>query len=146
SQVNAAVNKIINPGIFTSRFWGEVFAGEWGEGEKNVLAMRGAVTSLAKAYMAAGIAATGEDAVRLAVEFYANPAVTTQINNAIYMNKDLPRVPENEDQRTWMKRFMDEKVAADLEAMGIEYDKDDIYLHPMRGGEGRFMLHLNGTP
>lgn len=146
SQVNSAVNKITDPGIFTSRFWGEVFAGEWGEGEKNVLAMRGAVTSLAKAYMAAGVAATGDDAVRLAVEYYANPAVTTQINNAIYMNKDLPRVPENQDQRTWMKRFMDEKVAADLEAMGIEYDKDDIYLHPMRGGEGRFMLHLNGTP
>lgn len=146
SQVNAAVNKITDPGIFTSRFWGEVFAGEWGEGEKNVLAMRGSVTSLAKAYMAAGVAATGDDAVRLAVEYYANPAVTTQINNAIYMNKDLPRVPENQDQRTWMKRFMDEKVAADLEALGIEYDKDDIYLHPMRGGEGRFMLHLNGTP
>src|SRR5690606_38192176 len=74
------------------------------------------------------------------------PAVTTQINNTVYLNKDLPRVPEGQDQRFWMQRYFDEQVADDLKSMGIDYDKDDIYLHPMRGGEGRFMLHLNGTP
>ena len=146
AQVHSAVNDITNPGIFSGRFWSEVFGGEWGEGEKNVRQIEGSVRSLAKAYMAANMAASGEEAVKKAVEYYANPAVSTQINNTIYFTKDLPRVPDKQDQRFWFKRYMDEEVSKYLKAQGITYDRDDIVLHPMAGGEGRYMLSLNGTP
>lgn len=146
TKVNSAVNNITNPGVFTGRFWGEVFSGEWGEGEKNLRVVQGSVRSLAKAYMAANVASTGEEAVKKAVEYYANPAVSTQINNTIYFNKDLPRVPEQQDQRFWFQRFMDEEVAKYLRDQGITYSAGDIVLQPMLGGEPRYMLHLNGTP
>jgi hypothetical protein len=146
TKVNSAVNDITNPGVFTSRFWGELLAGEWGNGEKNLRVVRGAVSSLAKAYMAANVASTGEEAVKKAVEYYANPAISTQINNTIYFNKDLPRVPANQDQREWFKRFMDSQVADFLKSKGITYNSDDIVLQPMLGGVPRYMLHLKGTP
>ncbi|QDB71024.1 internal virion protein C [Bordetella phage vB_BbrP_BB8] len=146
TKVNSAVNAITNPGVFSGRFWGEVFSGEWGEGEKNLRVVQGAVRSLAKAYMAANVASTGEEAVQKAVEYYANPAVSTQINNTIYFNKDLPRVPEQQDQRFWFQRYMDEEVATYLKDQGITSSAGDIVLQPMLGGEPRYMLHLNGTP
>lgn len=146
TKVNSAVNDITNPGVFTGRFWGEVFSGEWGNGEKNLRVVRGAVSSLAKAYMAANVASTGEEAVKKAVEYYANPAISTQINNTIYFNKDLPRVPQNQDQREWFKRFMDTQVSDYLKGKGITYNSDDIVLQPMLGGEPRYMVNLKGTP
>ena len=145
AQVLQATNSLMDPSIFTGRFWGELFAGEWGEGTKNVRPMRLAIQSLAKSYMAANVVTSGDAAVELALKYYANPAVTTQINNAVYLNKDLPRVPDGQTQREWMQRFFDEKVAEDLKAQGIDYDADDVNLLPMQGGEPRFMLQLNGT-
>lgn len=146
TRVTKAVSEITNPGVMSGRFWGEVFSGEWGSGEKNLRVVQGAVRSLAKAYMSANVASTGEEAVKKAVEYYANPAVSTQINNTIYFNKDLPRVPDRQDQRFWFQRFMDEEVTKRLQAQGITADASDIVLQPMLGGEPRYMLHLNGTP
>lgn len=146
TRVNKAVTDITNPGITSGRFWSEVFSGEWGNGEKNMRVVQGAVRSLAKAYMAANVASTGEEAVKKAVEYYANPAVSTQINNTIYFNKDLPRVPDKQDQRFWFQRFMDEEVTKRLKDQGITASAGDIVLQPMLGGEPRYMLHLNGTP
>nr|WEM05538.1 internal virion protein [Ralstonia phage BOESR1] len=146
TRVNKAISDITNPGVFSGRFWGEVFSGEWGNGEKNLRVVQGAVRSLAKAYMSANTASTGEEAVKKAVEYYANPAVSTQINNTIYFNKDLPRVPERDDQRLWFQRFMDEEVTKRLKDQGIKASVSDIVLQPMLGGEPRYMLHLNGTP
>lgn len=146
TRVNSAVNAITNPGVFSGRFWGEVFSGEWGDGEKNLRVVQGSVRSLAKAYMAANVAASGEEAVKKAVEYFANPAVSTQINNTIYFNKDLPRVPDKQDQRFWFQRYMDEEVSKYLKEQGITYSAGDIVLQPMLGGEPRYMLHLNGTP
>lgn len=144
AQVQSAVNDLTNPSWGTGRHWSELLQGEWGEGTKNVRSMSGAISSLAKAYMAADIVTSGEAAVEMALKYYSNPTVTTQINNAVYMNKDLPKVPERQSQREWMKRFMDFEVADYLKSQGINYDKDEVYLHPMKGGEGRFMLQLNG--
>lgn len=146
AQVQSAVKSLTDASIFSGRFWSEVFEGEWGEGEKNVRPMAGAIQSLAETYMAANIVTSGDAAVEMALKYYSNPAVSTQVNNAIYLNKDLPRVPEGQSQRFWFQRFLNEEVADYLKSQGIGYDPDEIYLHPMRGGEGRFMLHLNGTP
>lgn len=146
TRVNKAVADITNPGVFSGRFWGEVFSGEWGNGEKNMRVVQGAVRSLAKAYMSANVASTGEEAVKKAVEYYANPAVSTQINNTIYFNKDLPRVPDRQDQRFWFQRYMDEEVTKRLKDQGIKASANEIVLQPMLGGEPRYMLHLNGTP
>lgn len=146
AQVQKAVNSLTDASIFSGRFWSEVFEGEWGEGDKNVRPMAGAISSLAESYMAANIVTSGEAAVELALKYYSDPAVTTQINNTIYLNKDLPRVPEGDSQRFWFQRYLDEEVADYLKSEGIKYDADEVYLHPMRGGEGTFMLHLNGTP
>lgn len=146
TRVNKAVTEITDPGVMSGRFWGEVFSGEWGEGEKNLRVVQGAVRSLAKAYMSANVASTGEEAVKKAVQYYANPAVSTQINNTIYFNKDLPRVPERQDPRFWFQRYIDEEVTKHLKAQDIKASASDIVLQPMLGGEPRYMLHLNGTP
>lgn len=146
TRVNKAISDITNPGVFSGRFWGEVFSGEWGNGEKNLRVVQGAVRSLAKAYMSANVASNGEEAVKKAVEYYANPAVSTQINNTIYFNKDLPRVPDRQDQRYWFQRFINEEATKYLKDQGIKASASDIVLQPMLGGEPRYMLHLNGTP
>lgn len=146
AQVQSAVNELSNPSWFSGRHWAELLQGEWGEGDKNVRPMANALSSLAKVYMAADIVTSGEAAVEMALRYYSDPSVTTQVNNTVYLNKDLPKVPERQSQREWMQRFLDFEVADYLKSQGIEYDKDEVYLHPMKGGEGRFMLHLNGTP
>lgn len=145
TQVRTAVNELSNPSWFSGRHWSELLSGEWGEGDKNIRPMAGALQSLAQSYMAANIVPSGDKAVEMALKYYANPAVSTQINNTIYLNKDLPRVPERQSQREWMQRYIDEVVGGYLKDQGIDYDADEVNLHPMKGGESRFMLQLNGT-
>lgn len=146
SQVQTAVNSLTDPGFFTGRFWGEIFEGEWGEGDKNVRPMAQSIKSLAQSYMAANVVTSGDAAVELALKYFSNSAVTTQINNTVYMNKDLPMVPEGQSQRFWFQRFINEKVADDLKGQGINFDADEVWLNVPKGGVSRYQLFLNGVP
>lgn len=147
-QVNTAFDEMANPGVFTKRFWGEVFRGEWGNGEKNLIPIRGHIKEIAETYLAAGVANSGEQAVQMAADYLSNPAVMTQINNTLYLNKDLPRVPPGEEGKTaeWTKGFMEQVIGERLKARGLPFSMSDLTLIPQEGGQGTFLVALRAQP
>lgn len=145
-SVATELEKVTNPGIFTGRFWSEVFRLEMGNAEKNVLPIKNSIRSLAETYLAAGVANSGEQAVKMAADYYARPEVTTQINNTLYLNKDLPDLPQGVDKAAWFSKAMDGVVGAKLKGMGIGYSRDDLTLIPQSGGNAPYMISLRGQP
>jgi hypothetical protein len=145
-SVTAEVDQITNPGVFTGRFWGEVFRGEFGNGEKNLLVVKESVKKLAETYLSAGVAGDAAQAVEKAAQYYADPRVTTQINNTIYLNKDLPDLPQGLDRAKWFGKAMDGVVGGKLRELGIKYNNDDLVLIPQDGGNAPYMVSLRGVP
>jgi hypothetical protein len=145
-SVTAEVDQITNPGVFTGRFWGEVFRGEFGNGEKNLLVVKESVKKLAETYLSAGVAGDAAQAVEKAAQYYADPRVTTQINNTIYLNKDLPELPQGLDRAKWFGKAMDGVVGGKLRELGIKYNNDDLVLIPQDGGNAPYMVSLRGVP
>jgi hypothetical protein len=145
-SVATELEKVTNPGIFTGRFWSEVFRLEMGDAEKNVLPIKNSIRSLAETYLAAGVANSGEQAVKMAADYYARPEVTTQINNTLYLNKDLPDLPPGVDKASWFSKAMDGVVGAKLKGMGIGYSRSDLTLIPQQGGNAPYMISLRGQP
>jgi hypothetical protein len=144
--VATELEKIANPGVFTGRFWSEVFRWEMGDAEKNILPIKNSIRSLAETYLAAGVANSGEQAVELAGKYYARPEVTTQINNTLYLNKDLPDLPQGVDRASWFSKAMDGVVGKKLSSMGIGYNRSDLTLIPQQGGNAPYMISLRGQP
>ena len=144
--VNSEVESITNPSVFSGRYWGEVFRGEFGTGDKNLNVVKGAVKSLAETYLAAGVATDAKQAVEKAAQYYADPRITTQINNTVYLNKDLPELPEGMDKVEWFEKAMDGVVGAKLKAQGIKYNAGDITLIPQDGGNQPYMVAFGGIP
>lgn len=145
-SVTAEVDQITNPGMFTGRFWGEVFRGEFGNGEKNLIVVKESVKKLAETYLSAGVAGDAAQAVEKAAQYYADPRVTTQINNTIYLNKDLPELPQGLDRAKWFGKAMDGVVGGKLRELGIKYNNDDLVLIPQDGGNAPYMVSLRGIP
>ena len=145
-SVAAEVEQITNPGITTGRFWGEVFRGEFGNGEKNLIVVKDSVKRLAETYLSAGVAGDAKQAVEKAAEYFADPRVTTQVNNTIYLNKDLPDLPQGMDRTKWFGRAMEGVVGEKLKTMGIKYNSDDLVLIPQDGGNAPYMVSLRGVP
>lgn len=145
-SVTAEVDQITNPGVFTGRFWGEVFRGEFGNGEKNLIVVKDSVKKLAETYLSAGVAGDAAQAVEKAAQYYADPRVTTQINNTIYLNKDLPELPQGLDRSKWFGKAMDGVVGGKLRGLGINYNSDDLVLIPQDGGNAPYMVSLRGVP
>ena len=145
-SVTAEVDQITNPGVFTGRFWGEVFRGEFGNGEKNLIVVKDSVKKLAETYLSAGVAGDAAQAVAKAAQYYADPRVTTQINNTIYLNKDLPELPQGLDRSKWFGKAMDGVVGGKLRGLGIKYNSDDLVLIPQDGGNAPYMVSLRGVP
>jgi hypothetical protein len=76
------------------------------------------------------------------VEYFANPAVTTKINNTLYFNKDLPAVPKDESPGQWMERYIAEvpgKIASDQ-----KMDGSRVRLEPNTAGG--FTAWIGGVP
>lgn len=147
-QVTSAFDEMANPGIFTKRFWGEVFRGEWGNGDKNLIPIRAHIKDIAETYLAAGVANSGEQAVQMAADYLSNPGVMTQINNTLYLNKDLPKMPPGEEGKTaeWTSGFMDKVLGARLKARGLPFKMSDLTLIPQEGGQGTFLVALRAQP
>lgn len=145
-EVTTELEKTLNPGVFSQRFWGELFRGEFGNSEKNVLPIKNGVRSLAETYLGASVAKDGKDAVRMAGEYYAKPSITTQINNTIYLNKDLPELPAGVDRTAWFSKAMDEYVGGKLKTQGIKYNRSDLTLIPQEGGNAPYLIALRGQP
>ena len=147
-QVNTSFDEMANPGMFTKRFWGEVFRGEWGNGDKNLIPIKSHVREIAETYLAAGVANSGEQAVQMAADYLSNPGVMTQINNTLYLNKDLPKVPSGEEGKTaeWTMGFMQNVLGERLKARGLPFSMSDLTLIPQEGGQGTFLVALRAQP
>lgn len=145
-SVSSELEKVTNPGFFTGRFWGEVFRLEMGDAEKNVLPIKNSIRSLAETYLAAGAANSGEQAVKMAADYFARPEVTTQINNTLYLNKDLPDLPQGVDKAKWFGAAMEGVVGEKLKGVGIGFNAGDLTLIPQSGGNAPYMISLRGQP
>ena len=145
-SVNSEVEQVTNPGMFTGRFWGEVFRGEFGNSDRNLLVVKDSVKKLAETYLSAGVAGDAKQAVAKAAEYFADARVSTQVNNTIYLNKDLPDLPQGMDRTQWFGKAMEGVVGGKLKQMGINFSSDDLVLIPQDGGNAPYMVSLRGSP
>jgi hypothetical protein len=119
-QVKGAVDDLVNPGMFSSSVnWVKNLFG--GNEEVNLTAIGADIRRRAELLVQSGQVSDAKAAVRASVEYFANPAVTAKINNTVYFRKDLPQVPEGQDQGEWFGRFIKEvpgKIATDQKLEG----------------------------
>jgi hypothetical protein len=142
--VTSAVEDIKNPGIFTGRFWGELFRGEFGEGDKNILPIEGNVRYLAETYLAARVAPDAKTAVKMATDYMSKTVV--QVNNTMYMVTDLPKVPQGENAITWFEKYQKEVIMPRLNKMGIDPSLSDLTLLPQKGGQPMYIVANRAMP
>lgn len=106
-QVKAAVDDIVNTHWYSSTTnWVSTLFG--GNEAVNLTAIGSDVRRRAELLVQSGQVSDAKAAVQASVEYYSNPAITTKINNTVYFNKDLPRVPDGERQGPWVERFIKE--------------------------------------
>jgi hypothetical protein len=138
-QVSSAVDEVVNPGWFsgTVQWW----KGMFGNDQVNLTSVQADIRRRAELLVMSGQVPNAQAAVKASVEYLANPAVTTKINNTLYFNKDLPSVPKGEDPGTWMERFIEEvpgKTARDQKMSGA------VRLEPNQ--YGGFTAWVGGQP
>ncbi len=143
-QVTSAMGDIVNPGIFTGRFWGELFRGEFGEGDKNLIPIESNMRELAEALILGRIAPDGKTAVKLASEYMAKTVV--QVNNTLYMRSDLPKVPPGENDIEWFEKYQKEVVIPRLNKLGIDPSLSDLTMLPQKGGQPMYLITNRGLP
>jgi hypothetical protein len=143
-DVNTSIEDIKNPGIFTGRFWGELFRGEFGDGTKNIIPIQGSLQELAETYVQARIAPDGKTAVRMASDYMAKSVV--QINNTMYMRSDLPKVPKGEDDAAWFEKYQKDVLIPQLKKMGIDPSLSDLTLLPQKGGQPSYIIANREMP
>lgn len=143
-DVGTAIEDIKNPGIFTGRFWGELFRGEFGEGTKNIIPIQGNIQELAEAYVQARIAPDGKTAVRMASDYMSKSVV--QVNNTMYLRSDLPKVPKGEDDVVWFEKYQKEVLIPQLKKMGLDPSLSDLTLLPQKGGQPSYVIANREMP
>ena len=149
-SVNVEIERITDTSMFSNwgRWWKETLNGEFGAGEKNLIAVKDPVKKLAETYLSAGVATDATQAVQKAAEYFARPEISTQVNNTIYLNKDLPDLPKGMDPAKWFGKAMDGLVAEKLQAQDppIKYNRADLVLIPQDGGNAPYLVSLRGAP
>ena len=143
-DVTSAIEDIKNPGIFTGRFWGELFRGEFGEGDKNIIPIEGNICELAESYIQARIAPDAKTAVKLASDYMSKNVV--QVNNTMYMRSDLPKVPAGEDDIKWFEKYQKEVLLPRLNKMGIDPSISNLTLIPQKGGQPMYVVSNKSIP
>lgn len=127
-KVHAAVEDVVNPGFFGGiTGW---IGGLFGNDQVNLTSVSADIRRRAELLVMSGQVPDANAAVKATVEYMANPAVTSRVNNTLYFNKDLPAVPKGEQPAQWMERFIKEvpgKIAKDSK-MGA------VRLEPNQGG------------
>lgn len=104
-QIRTAVDDIVNPSMFSKPVnWVKTLFG--GNESVNMTAIASDVRRRAELLVQSGQVPDAKAAVQASVEYFANPAVTTKINNTLYFNKDLPAVPKDESPGQWMERYI----------------------------------------
>ena len=119
-QVKSAVDDIINPSFYSGTVnWVSTLFG--GNEQVNMTAIGADVRRRAELLVQSGQVSDAASAVRASVEYFANPQVTSKINNTLYFNKDLPTAPKGENPGEWMERFIQAvpgKIASDQKMDG----------------------------
>lgn len=137
--VQSAVDDVVNPHWYSGRVsW---YNGLFGNSEPNLTAVSSSIRQRAELLVMSGQVKDASAAVKASVEYLANPAVTTKVNNTLYFNKDMPPVPRGEDAGHWMDRFINEvpsKLAKDQKLSG------DVRLEP--NTSGGFTAWIGGVP
>lgn len=143
-NVTAEMSNITNPSMFTGRFWGELFRGEFGEGDKNIIPIAGNLQNLAETYLAARIAPDAKTAVKMASDYMQKSVV--QVNNTLYMASDLPPVPSGENAVKWFEQYQKDVLVPRLNKMGIDPSLSDLTLIPTKGGQATYIVSNKAQP
>lgn len=143
-DVTAQMSNITNPSMFTGRFWGEMFRGEFGEGDKNIIPIAGNLQQLAETYLAARIAPDAKTAVKMASDYMQKSVV--QVNNTLYMASDLPPVPSGENGVKWFEQYQKDVLIPRLNKMGIDPDVSNLTLIPQKGGQSTYIVANKAQP
>jgi hypothetical protein len=135
------VDDIVNPSFYSGTVnWVTTLFG--GNEQVNLTAIGSDIRRRAELLVQSGQVPDAKAAVQSSVEYFANPAVTTKINNTLYFNKDLPTVPKGENTGDWMERFIKEvpgKIATDQ-----KMDGSRVRLEP--NTTGGFTAWVGGVP
>lgn len=143
-DVTSAIEDIKNPSVFSSRFFSELFRGEFGSAEKNLIPIEGNMRELAEAYVQARISPDAKSAVQMASDYLSKSVV--QVNNTLYMRSDIPSAPKGEDDIKWFELYQKEVLIPRLKKMGIEPSIGDLTLIPQKGGQPMFTVTNKGMP
>ena len=143
-NVTSEMSNITNPSMFTGRFWGELFRGEFGEGEKNIIPVAGNLQQLAETYLAARIAPDAKTAVKMASDYMQKSVV--QVNNTLYMASDIPPVPSGENGVKWFEQYQKDVLVPRLNKMGIDPDISNLTLIPQKGGQATYLVANKAQP
>lgn len=143
-DVNTEIESIKNPDFFSRRNFSELFRGEFGEGEKNLLPIESGVRELAETLMQARVSPNAKEAVKRASEYMANSVV--QVNNTLYMKADIPKAPAGEDAISWFEKYQTEVLLPQLKAMGLNPRLSDLTLLPQKGVQPSFIVANKGMP
>jgi len=136
AQVANAVNSVVYPGMFGRTVsW---VKGLFGNDQVNLTQMAADIRHRSELLVMSGQVPDANAAVKATVEYLANPAVTSEINNTVYFNKDLPVVPKGEDPAKWLGRFIEAVPAK------IAPPKSDVRLEPNQ--YGGFTAWTGGVP
>jgi hypothetical protein len=143
-DVSSEIENIKNPSMFSGRFWSELFRGEFGTGDKNIIPIEGNIRELAEAFVQGRVAPDSKTAVKMASDYMSKSVV--QINNTLYMRSDLPKAPQGEDEVKMFERYQKEVLLPRLKKMGIDPSIGDLTLLPQKGGQAMFTVTNRGMP
>ena len=140
SAVETSVNDVVFPHFWSRPVdWAKSF---FGNDQTNLVAVQHDIRRRAELLVHSGQVKDTDAAVKAAVEYLANPAVTSKVNGTLYYNKDLPVAPKGEEPTKWFGKFIDEvpgKLAADR-----KMDHKDVRLEVNQAGV--FTAWIAGVP
>ncbi len=138
ADVNAAVLKVVSPGMVSAigGWWDGLFGNE----TPNLTVIHSLIRKHTELLVRSGVEPSV--AVETSVRYLADPSRSTKINNTVYPNSALPRVPQGEQVGKWMERFKKEvpqRISKDLHV-----ESDNIVLMPQT--TGAFIAMNGGLP
>lgn len=138
ASVNAAVHSVMIKGYFAStKDW---ITGLTGNDTPNLTVLHSLIRKHTELLVRSGVEPS--TAVETSVKYLSDPSRSTKVNNIVYPNSVLPRVPQGEDVGKWMERYKVEvpkKISDDLHV-----ESKNIVLMPQT--TGAFIVMNGGLP
>ena len=148
-DIASAVKDVVNPASFfgsplrwAGDKWENMRQKYFGNPDVNLQAIGGDIRRRVELLVQSGQVRDVDKAIESTVEYFSNPAVTAKIHNTVYFRKDLPQVPDGQDQAKLFERFITEvpgKIAADQ-----KMDGKAVRLEPNQSGG--YTAWLAGVP